>query len=133
MCRTLSGIDRGTPCLIAGTAVDRHATLSTRLAAGTREDICQIGRLAGVYALAQRLASFGEDSALCHPGLFYVGLSNANGGMTPSRGGYEEFFLAWDRCRLGGCPCRLEHGMPAHRTWWPWCTPHSTHHHSTVE
>ena len=133
MCRTLSDINRGTPCLIPGTAIDRHVTPSTRLAAGTREGRCQIGRLAGAYALARRPASFGEDSPLRHPDLFYVGLLNASGGMTPTKGGYEEFFLAWDRCRLGGCPCRLEHGMPARRTWWPWRTSPSTHHHDTVE
>ena len=85
-----------------GSAVGGQTSLGTRLAAGAREGGCQIGRSADAYALAQRPVSFGEDSPLRHPDLFYVGLSNVGGGTTSTQGDYAEFFLAQDRCRLGG-------------------------------
>ena len=46
------------------------------------------------FAIERRPASFGEGGPIRHPDLFYVGLSHADRGTTPARGGYEEFFLA---------------------------------------
>ena len=59
-------------------------TPNTRPAASVREGGCQIERLAGAHALARWPASFGEGNPLCHPDLFYGGLSNADRGTMPA-------------------------------------------------
>ena len=117
MCQTLSGTDRDAPCSVPRSIVGGQTTPNTRLATDAWEGGCKIGRLAGARALAQRLTSFGEGSPLCHPDLFYVSFSNAGGGMTPTRGGHDELFLAKDR---GWRPCHMEHGLYPHRKWRTW-------------
>ena len=133
MCRTLSDTDWDAPCSVLGSAVGRLTIPNTRLAASAQEGGCQIGRVVGAHALAQKLASFGEGSPLRHPELIYVGLSNASGGTTPTRGGHEELLLAQDRGRSRGRPCRLEHSLPARCTWRPWRMPPGAHQHDIIE
>ena len=84
MCQTSRETDWDTPCPVFGSAVGEQATASTRLATGPQEGGGQIGRLAGAHALARRPASFGKGSPLCHLDLFYVSLSHAVGGATPT-------------------------------------------------
>ena len=92
MCQTFSDTNWGAPGSILGSVVGGQGTLGPRLAAGAREVGCQIGRLAGVYALAWKPASIGEGGPLRLPDLIYVGLSNVGGAQRRFKGAMRSFF-----------------------------------------
>ena len=123
----------GVPGSIPGSTVGEQATSRSRLAAVLEKVEARLG---GWQA---RMLSRGGRLVLVKAVLSAIPTYFMSVFRMPAwvrrqiEGAMRNFFLARDRCHSRGRPSRLEYGMSASHTWWPWRTPSSTHQHGTIE